>query len=448
MNFTILLSLSVIFWLIFIYKPKLLFYLFIILIFLPISSFEIYILGGSSILRNIPHFALLLLVIGLILSRKNSIRLFFKKIPNKILLVILAYIYTSIISGLYNNNNFIEIISLSRWIFMIFGTMFVTFTLFDYNDRMKLLKLILFIGIIQFFVTVLQRFLYVYSWQISTGDMVTGTFETYYQLIFFQITCIIIVLSWQLNKKRVLNISPFFLYTIYLGSIALSNSKAALIFLILTSLFLLIISGINIKKMIITTFKMSFLIGLSIYSFNYFYSYSYLRENNYEYLVNSDYVTKYVVRGYSINDLQSLSDRNYIGDYGRIGSIIFNYLKINENTMNYLFGLGPPTLQSSIRFLSNDGVGIERYILGNVISRTLGALGVIGVIIIIILMLILYQWAMKNFMELREWIILRKTIVFFVTILLIYYNILQTFPTAVVLSFIFIPQYRNNYKLR
>lgn len=398
-----------------------------------------------SKIQDIPYFLLIIMVMRAMTKNKNNIKLFIRSIPMSIKGSIFFIFLISTISSYINNVNIIDFIFYFRWLFFLFGLMFVIST--RELPITKAYRLVVIIGLLQIPIVFFQRFILVAFLGISMGDIVRGVFPTYYELIFYQIACILIMVTFKVRKLKLFNsFSSTTIILLLLSSLVFTNSKSAWIYLIFSGI--LLIKKIKITKAQKTKIMLSsFVIVLfAIFSFNYILNSKRLNRdvNSIQqyaaYLWNPRYIYQYFFLFNSFARVQDLAsskkyDSYLINHLGRGGEIAFNYLKISKSMPNLFFGLGPPpALISEKHFAKSDRFHL---IGGPVYVRVLGDYGISGIMSILIFTFMFYKWRIKPNVNDIDNLVLRKSIIFLVFLLMIYYGVWFSIYTAFVLSMLF-----------
>jgi hypothetical protein len=401
--------------------------------------------------QDASYFLLIILVMKAVTKNKNNIKLFFRSIPISIKGSIFLIFIVSIVSTVINNGNIIDLIFYYRWLFFLFGLMFVISV--REIPIAKAYRLVVIIGLLQIPIVFFQRFILVSYLGISMGDIVRGVFPTYYELVFYQIACILIMVTFKVRKLKLFNsFSSTTTILLLLSSLIFTNSKSAWIYLIFSGI--LLIRKIKITKAQKTKIMLSssVVVLFAIFSFNYILNSKRLNrdvnsiQKSAAYLWNPRYIYKYFFLFNSFDRVQDLAnskeyDSYLINHLGRGGEIAFNFLKISKSMPNLFFGLGPPpALLGEKHFAKSDKFHL---IGGPVYVRVLGDYGISGVISILFFTFMFYKWRIKPNIYNIDNMVLRKSIIFLVFLLMIYYGVWFSVYTAFVLSMLFYSRFYN-----
>lgn len=424
-------------------KTKSGYWILITLVFFPIKYLQRYFIGVPDAYRWLAFFVLFFLIIGIIYKKKGALASFFSQSPAFYSIFISGWASITFLSLWVNNIPLLSAVLSMRWVFILFGMIFCTYSLFYAEDKDRFLKILLVLGLLNIIVTVIQRVYFVNILRISSGDMVTGIFSNYHNLALYQIFLILLVANKAMHNKRLLRISPLVTIFLLIIPLILSNSKASWIFLLLSILLLL---KLNQSQYFAKTLKYAFLIGglimLGINAFDKIYSsfYGFQKEESLDYLTNWDYIIRYNFGYYDVLNPVLDTSGSGSGKLGRGAAIIFNYNIIANRYSTLLLGNGPGSVsESNVEGASGQLFAKyqSRYLGRNMIAKVLGELGFAGIFLLFYLMWSFYRFKTKNFTESNEDIVLRKSTIFLLSMLLIYYNVLQTFIAALILSIIF-----------
>lgn len=424
-------------------RPHLAAGLFFVSVFLPINYIQRYFFSLPAILVWLPHILLALTVISIFLTKKNQISVS-KSLPLSYGLAGLAWVTASIFSSVANaqTNSLLTTLLSLRHLFLLFGGIFVFRVLFSaQNQQEKIIKRILIMGIAMLPVTLFQRFYFVMRLDMGSGDMVTGLFAGYPQLVFFQLFCILAVIGWWMQKQNLLPFHPLITIILLYSSLIVSNSKAAIFYFAASVLFLI---GLNRKrislKFLVAFIVMGILAIASVFVFEQIYFQDYGR-SAIDRFYNLEGAANYLF--YESPDPQ--------GTLQRGSAVVFVFNLINEKLETLLFGFGPGALGDS-RLAGGAGHIYLAYPNMNLdysqLSTTLGELGLAGYLAITMLLFAIYSLNRRK--ESRQILSTRKSTVFLLFLYLIYTNIL-TFPvTALIIGVlsIQIPDQNNQADIR
>ncbi len=359
--------------------PRLGFYIFVGLLFIPIGYFQRYFISIPNVIRWMPHFALLVSTISFLISGKSS-----KYTKNNALLNLfkpfaLTLILLSILSGIYNKQSPVVIIlGLRMWIFMALTIILFPMALTEKQDYIGFLQFLLIAGITQLPILIVQRLLF-YN---KNPDMLTGTFASYADLTFFVLFCIIVVLIWWEKKQKLIGIPLMLLLIIYILALALSNAKSAWLYLPAISLFTLrnFLRHFSKRSIVILSIMFIFTIGGAI-----IYDSWYRERNNglsaIEIITQREKILNYL---FSTEHDPGRSPRDEPLRRGE--ALSFNYNLIRGDLGNLIFGLGSGNLSES-RVMPGHLIGSTLVTRTGTDSTTLvtvlGELGFMGILCVL-----------------------------------------------------------------
>lgn len=362
-------------------KNNLIFYSILFLLAFPIVPIERF-FGVSTLLRTIQYPLLLLLF----LLTLNPGHYFLRRIPRELKIILIYFISISIVSAILNHSSIFYALLELRWLFMI---IILYVLLLQVDFQYKYIKSLLIIGFLQTPIVLIQYIYYKIFIGSTSTDLVTGFFPKFHILVFYQVSCFIIILALSLYKRKIFSLPTMAQLILILIPLVLSNSKAAWILLVFTSMQLLFLRGftkiIVLRKAILSIS----LLLIALMGFNSIYSKNY-RLKKFEYFWNPSVILNYNLAGYgSTNELlTTLSTNQEVklvdGSLGRLGSLVYNYSKINRNNKTLLFGLGPyfsvQSTKSTLDGYKRRNIFELKYIKGHSLSKILGSLGFAGLL--------------------------------------------------------------------
>lgn len=405
-----------------------LFFLSAFIPFIYLSSF----VKLPSLFIWLPYIILFVAILTIIIvyPHHSFIRLFIKNklVPKRIIIIGSMFFFVGILSTIYNKSSFIGMLFYFSWFFLMVSSIILTRIVFTKNDIKKTLKIFLLIGLLNFPISLLQRFILVNKMALDSPDIVTGLFNNYFDLAFYQIFCMLMVIVYWLYDRRILFISPFATLIALICPLILSNSKATWLYLFVCILFLFL-TGIprrKFQKGITLFFIFGFIFFLAIKTFDYFFSkhYSIDQYQSYRYIIDMTYLQEYIFGGntYDSKFTKGKTLRRGVG-------ILFAYDLISENPTNLILGLGPGHISMKRSPISNNTLHrlfVELDLYKSTLPIIIGGMGISGVLLLISLYCGMYFWKSNKNDYKNELNLLRKNIIFLSAILTIYYNILQS----------------------
>jgi hypothetical protein len=265
---------------------------------------------------------------------------------------------------------------------------------FSDDEIMTHLKILLFFSLIQFPLTIFQRFFLFRGY--VTGDYVTGTLATSSILSICQICCITILTAFYIKKK--IKAFPFFLFALMLFiPTALNETKGTMVlFPIAITITILCSKGaiINLKKisLIFTTGLLILLIFIPLYG--------------YLYSGRADVVNFFKGHGHKTSSFEGYLYRGLseheIGEreLGRLDAFFFPFKKLADEPFKLFIGLGMGNVnESGVRLFMGEYTEYDKY-GANMISAAslIWETGIIG----LFLHLVFLWLVMKDAMALRS----------------------------------------------
>jgi hypothetical protein len=407
-------------------KPEIAVSLFFASAFIPLGYIERHFSTFPILLLWLPHLLLVFGVVSSLLATKQPFRVL---LPPKIAWVGMAWIAITLISLVVNGSSFIAALLSLRRLFLLYGSI-VLFRLHSRSSEKETwLKTLVWIGLFQIPIAIFQRFVLVEYLSLNTGDLVSGVFKDYSGLVFFQIFCILSVISWWLHGKRLLPLSPAVTITLLFIPIAISNSKAAPLYFFVALIFLLWLCRSRISPRLLAAILVLFIVGSAgTLILDQFWRSDY---NQSESFIEAWYAPErmfyylFYQTGTSSGGLQ------------RGGAILFNFNLIREELLTLILGLGPGALSDS-RMPGGTGYIYVRYpnlaLNNNSLATIIGELGILGILLLFGLVLGFYT--LRNFGDSSDQVVLRKSTVFFLISMLIYKQMLLLPVVGVVLGIV------------
>jgi hypothetical protein len=384
---------------------------------------------------------LALLIVIIFLKKRGVVLKYLENIPNGVKVTVFCFLILSFISSYLNEIPIIVAIFSLRWLFVIFGTIFVFYAIYNDGDIFYFLRLVVIIGLLQTPITLYQRIFEVFIFHFDEGDRVSGLFSQYYTLTIYQVFCIMIVFTLQLKNKKLFQLSYVRTYLLLIIPFVVSNINAAWFYLTFGIIIVLKLSQIRLAKFFKIAGIATLSLIVSVYFFNLLNIISYNDKNEtFTRFLNPRVFIEYNLYSYSLEDIADLSLLYESGktetemgvEFGRFSAIIYNYYQISKNDYSLYFGLGPVSnIETQEASVDNNSVSFlsSPYILGTSISRILGGFGIVGIVLLVIFFVQLYGWFSK--MEASETVrVIRKSFIIVFSLFLIYFNVLQSFQVA------------------
>ena len=411
-------------------QPIVGYYFFLFSIFLPFGYIDRFVTNVPDFLRWLPFVFLLLTSIGCAIQGSLGAR----SLPRSVIVASVAFVFVGLISSWHNVSNPVGTILAFRWLFLIIGSVAVTRCAFGPNATRHLYRIMLYLGLFQIPVTVIQRVGFVGKLDLDPGDSVAGLFLGYPDLVFFQIFCIVIVVSHWLRGQKLLAISPIATLMLLLVPIILSNARAAWIFLPLTLTHLIIFAaGKNILKIAGKLLFLSTVFIIGVLAFDRIL-YSERPEQSMLYLTDLDYIQQHIFGG------ETEASELERGRFRRGALIFFLHQTISSSIPALLMGLGPAeVMETAVSgsggefYLQHQDLGLNR----NSISVVYGGTGLLGAIAVGFLLFGLYRGDKSIHFSYNS--PERSTAIFLICLMLIYYNVLNSPVVALTIGQVLLP---------
>lgn len=400
-------------------KPRLATALYYASVFVPVGYIHRYFFTIPSIILWFPYFLLLIAIISSLLSTyKESLS---KTNSWSHLLVVILWIVIALISMGVNGSSLIAGLLSFRSLFLISGTILLHRINFSIKKQENLLRFILFMGLLMVPVTLFQRIFFAKE----NPDMVTGLFTAYGDLVFFQIFCILVIISWWINKKKFLNFPSTIITILLFIPLIISNSKAAPLYFFVVMGYMFWLYRRRMSNRVIIGLLAITVIGIvGTFAFDKIYQLSYRNRSAIQSYYTFEGAKEYLMS----------TRANSEGGLQRGAALLFNFNLIKEKPINLVVGLGPGAVSNS-RVPGGTGYIYSRYpnldLNGNSLSTVVGELGIMGVILLLLLFLSFYK---LNNNESIELVVLRKCTALLGVLLLIYMKVLLSFPITLILG--------------
>ena len=392
-------------------KPRVAVTLFYLSVFVPFGYLQRYFVSMPVITLWLPHLFLLFAIVSVLFFSKQTRHTF--PLPASLVRVGVLWLGIALASLVYNGSSPVAALLSFRGLFLIFGSVLLHRLLFSTADQERLITALVWIGVAVLPVTLFQRTYLVESLRLGSGDMVTGLFTVYGDLVFFQLFCILAVAGWWLHKKRLISLSPALAVVVLFAPLAISNSKAAPLYFLLSATFLLWLCRSRLSMRLLGAVLVLAIVGATgTVLFDKIFQSSYGRPAS---VVKTFYNPEAMV-SYLLSDRGTAS-----GGLQRGAAVVFNYELIKDDPITLLLGLGPGALSDS-KVPGGTGRVFARYpnlaLNNNQLSTAIGEGGVLTVLFVGLLLLSLYRARHES--ELGYVVVLRKSVVFLIATLLIY----------------------------
>jgi hypothetical protein len=409
---------------------------FITFVFIPFGYMERFVFNVSSFYIFFPE---LLLIIAFL---SNLFRL--KKLPKlsvkNVWWVVSFWFFPAFISAAINEVSLFTVLINYRWLIYLLICIVLFNNYFGVGKKEFLLRILVFIGILNLPVIIVQRYWVFISPLIRGADRACGLFSSYTSLVFFQIFCILAVLLYWHQRKRLFKVHPALIILALVSVLALSNSRAAWFFLILAVSYVFIKFKFLIYKPKLIIASVMFL-TLSIVIFGYIMTVSYPGRVSRRFAhIRPTYIFRHSFgKDFFDPEPRYLSGGSLYLERGE--GIIFGFNLIRENTINLLIGMGPGAGDRS-RIPNLNGRIYEKYGESTRLSRTtvmrsVLELGLMGVAIWIFFLLVLYDTKIYRDNSSINRRLLKST-VFLVFLLSFYYRIILSMPFVLIISILLI----------
>lgn len=349
------------------------------------------------------------------------------------------------ISAFINETPFLTGIFGIRYLLLI---PFLAALIFTFNTPSNSIKyymqFVVWIGLFQFPITLLQRFIFSTRQVGFSGDardLISGTFSSYGILSFTQLLAFTFLISYWVRKGESLVLKNILVPAIILLSpIFISNSRASVLFLfvIVASLLVRYKQFIFTKKFSRYILTMVFLIvvGTTMIFARYQQS-DYGRDLKTQY--SWDYMKEYLFR----SNRNITEYKEWGGDprMGRGASIITAYQLIEKKGLTFFLGLGPGSTQQSLVF-GTDGKYYEKYGLLSGLGRTqlsltLAELGFLGVFLFLGLFMFLHKTISNiNSADLSSMYLFQDVFFFLVVNIILYSTYFQLFFNFAIIFYV------------
>jgi len=431
-------------------RPRLGLTLFIILIFLPVTLVEDIWRVGLGRLKILPYLIAVSACAGSVFFDGLRIRKFYKYVPPLAIWALSSYVVILFVSGYINGKTLLDTVFTLRWVVGLVTVTYLASRYYTMDDLHRLMRVLILLGISQIPVTIIQRF-YLVPILEDIGDVVTGTFPQYYQLLFYLLILIGTVIKCNNYGIRFFRMRTMYLVTLLIVPLVFSNAKAAFIYLPLVLIF----SSYKTRFNLVSAFKILLLSlpvilgGLYIFDQITQKTYGLSDDMSFAYMIDFDYIWHYTTQG--LNSMEYIYGFNLVNaDFGRVANIMYNFKAISKSLETFLFGLGGIFfMESSAGEVVND-VNIP-YILHSTITRTIGITGILGTIAVLLFYYsIRPKWLDLNMVHPPGYYIKNSlSSVTFVVLFLtsVYFNNMQSFWTYLIIAILYLPPGRSHQEL-
>ncbi|MFM1874721.1 MAG: hypothetical protein RL266_458 [Bacteroidota bacterium] len=367
-----------------------------------------------------------------------------RAIPNiskRLIAFYFALFLVSIVSALVNDRHLLDVAYVHRGFYVLFSMAIILSRSRNRINTEQLHSMIVWLGVLTDFVAFIQRIVLVTVLRLGSGDMVSGFFGTDGEFLFFQLTCLIIILSYWFHGKKLNGISNGWALTIIFASIAIANNKAAWGFVAMIFLAFGFFSGF--KVMWKNFGRMIVIMALAVAGYTVFdavYVASYQRSYKTEagiasYLGDPEFMSDYLFgTGYK----GTMFTKG--GALKRGAALTFAYDHLQENEHCLIIGMGPA---STTKFTFGDELGFfERRFPGYKVGKTSlsmywAELGVAGVLMLVTLAMVIYFGSTQD-KDQRNKLISRIVALLFI-VYLAYDSLLQEISVMLIIAIILNP---------
>ncbi|GAB4419850.1 MAG: hypothetical protein OHK0039_32730 [Bacteroidia bacterium] len=392
-----------------------------VLVFTPIDYIKRYFVEVPTIARWLP----LLTIMGFAMLSFLVITHYRAKTPRSLTLIYYAILAVGIISLMTNRSAVGAFIVAQRGYITIFAMLAMLKAVYYIYDKDDIMGFLVWAGLASSGAAFFQRVFFVMI-QGRSGDMVCGLFPVDGIYLYYQLACIIIVISYWLHGRQPIRIPSQTVLLILTMSLAFGNNKAGFMFMGLVVLFIASLAGF---KTVLRNFGKLLggfaLVGLVAVIFNSFYNKTYADSNEESFseaVQNPDYLYRYMFGG-------KLKHQKFApsGQLLRGASIEFAYNLIKEKPETLVVGMGPGSTQhsnmpGSMGWLEARYPG---YTIGRVpLGMYLAEIGILGLILQIAFLFGIYYWKPKDPRADRpEFVLMRKAFVVMTLLFYIYENL-------------------------
>ncbi len=425
-------------------QKTLVFWMAFIAVFLPIGYIDRYFVDLPTIIRWIPQlFFIGCAILSIFFYRKTRLRF-----PPRVLWIFFFFLIASVLSMFYNKTPLVSLIFAQRGFIYIITAIIIMKSVYEKYTLDDIYTFIIKTGLFLAAFAVFQRVVFVTLLRINSGDMITGGFTVDGEYLFYQVICIIIVMAYWFKGKKLIKLSPSTTLLILVGSIAIANNKAGLLFIILVLCILVYQVGIKAfwRQFKVIAYVVVLLFG-GIFIFNAIIVEnvgSVRKAGSYAYLTDPEYIGNYLFGNDSDDSKFSKG-----GELRRGSAIEFAYDLIKDDPFHLLLGRGPGSVSESrvggaegYLALKYPGYNIERSVISMLLSET----GFLGMGLYFLFLMALY-FRKTNHTEMRqEHHIIRKTIVIFMLLYAPYHNLVFLLSHAFIIATLLYPNLKLPYK--
>ncbi len=392
-------------------NKKLLFWLPFLAVFLPVGFIDRFFVSLPALVKWLPQLLFMgCAVLSAILYSRQKIIM-----PGSILWIYIVFLLLSIFSLTYNETSVIQLILSQRAFIYIIGAVLFLKSAYNKYTLDDIYTFMVKAGLVMAGLGVFERVVFVMLLKIESGDIITGTFSIDGEYLFYQVICIIIVFSYWIERKKLIKMSPGNTLLILIGSIAIANNKAGIIFIMAVITFFAFQTGLKLfwqhsKKLI---YIASFVI-IGLLAFDLIFRASYNRDDSqsYAYLTDPEFITTYLF-GDESEGAEGKFQKGGIA-LKRGAAIEFAYSLIKRDGLSYILGKGPGAVSESggqVGYISEKYPGYQ--IGRTTIALLLAEFGFGGIICYLLFLSAIYFWTPKTIKYRREHKFIRKTVVFF-----------------------------------
>jgi hypothetical protein len=222
----------------------------------------------------------------------------------------------------------------------------ICFALYGYYDLKvySFVKFCVLLGIIQIPASII-KYIFAGSGFRITLDSVTGTFSSYGELVACQMFAIILVLFFKVTENRnIFRLNGYLLPIALIVPLLLSKSRAATGFILLSVLYILLVSWRKMGFRVLLRGSIPMLLILASIVMLFYY-YFWLPSYDIEEQLSTGYLSRYFSRGPRI--VVTSEGRMHLG-MGRISQITTAISLVSKSPMTAAFGLGSGATSESI----------------------------------------------------------------------------------------------------
>lgn len=404
--------------------------------FIPVAYIDRHLNELPAVIIWSPFFLVLASAIIILLSKRAI-----PNISKRLIAFYFGLALVSVVSALINDRHMLDVAYVHRGFYMLFAIAIILSRFKNRINTEQLHTMIVWFGVLTALVAFVQRIVLVTMLKLGSGDMVSGFFGTDGEFLFFQLTCLIIILAYWFYGKKLNGISNGLALTIIFASIAIANNKAAWGFVAMIFLAFGFFSGFkvmwkNFGRMIVIMALA--VVGYSVFDAVYVASYqrSYKTEAGIaSYVADPEFMSDYL---FGSGHKGTIFTKG--GALKRGAALAFAYDHLLESDIGPLLGMGPAT---TTKFTFGAEVGyFERKFPGYKVGKTSlsmywAELGIAGVLMLVILAMVIYSGSTQD-KDQRNKLISRIVALLFI-VYLAYDSLLQEISVMLIIAIILNP---------